>query len=263
MSSKILDSVIYFLSIRSCLMTLPSKDLVELAYLDKKGKQNTECINSFLNTISYIISSERYYLYLGKDVLNKIYDALSYARSIIVEDKERLCNLINELILELNYIHSNNYDENRTEYLAEQLFIRTGEDSDNYQESLDVMELIIKEYMKCDLVIFDSIFGDSDTFVIDDSNVSILISSFSYYCTYLPFILEDEDILKLIVYIKYVLDYANHRQFSKKCISKSVFEKQKKVLKRIQCVLEQKIKYTSLTGKDISKLKVKAKASIN
>lgn len=263
MSSNTLDVVAYFLSIRSSLITLSSKELIELIYLDKNGKQNTAGIDSFFNTMSFLLGSEQYYPYLGEDVLNKTYDVLSYGRSIITEDRERLCNFINELILELNSIHSNNYDEKRTEYLAEQLFIRTGETADHYDESLDVIELIIKEYMKCDLVVFESIFGGSDTFVIDDSNVSILISSFSYYCTYLTSILEDEETLKLIAYIKYVLDYANHRQFSEKYISKSVFEKQKKVLKRIQRVIDQKMKDTSLSGKEISKLKIKAKASIN
>ena len=101
------------------------------------------------------------------------------------------------------------------------------------------------------------------TFTFNDLNIRFMISSFSYYCTYLPSLLENEEILELFVYIKYVLDYANHRQFSEKYISKSVYEKHKRVLKEIQHIIDEQMDKTSLSTKDINKLKIKAKASIN
>ncbi|MBP3840828.1 MAG: hypothetical protein IK997_01740 [Bacilli bacterium] len=263
MDSSSMGKIACFLSVRSYLVTLPSNELIKLIYFDENGNQDIESMHSFLNLISFLLSSEKYYPYLGKDVLDNLYNVISYGRNIITEDREKVCNFINYLILKLNSIRSNNYDKLRNEYLASQLFMRTGESFDEYEFSSDVVESSLKEYIKHDEVIFDGIFGNSDEFVVNDLNIRFMISSFSYYCTYLPSLLENEEILKLFVYIKYVLDYANHRQFSEKYISKSVYEKHKRVLKEIQHIIDEQMDKTSLSTKDINKLKIKAKASIN
>lgn len=255
--------IVCLLTVKESLITLTSDELVELFYNDENNNEDTACIESFLRTLIFLLKNDYYFLYLGKDVYNKIYDVVSRGRLLVKNNKEDIYEMSNTIISRLNKLDMNYYEVIRKRYLYNQISLRTGEEYDDYELSSDKMEKIVKEYILKDRIIFMSFFSDKNEFIINDSNAHFYLSSLSYFFDKLNALFEDEGRLKFLAYVKFVLDQANQKQFSQKIIPRSIYENHKYVLNNIQEKLNSYLKKENISKRDISKLKIKAKASVH
>lgn len=255
--------IVCLLAVRESLINLTSDELVELFYKDKNNNEDTDCIESFLRTLIFLLENDYNYLYLGKDVYKKIYDTVSSGRLLVNNNKEEIYEMSNIIISKLNRLDRSSYDFYRKRYLYNQIALRTGEKYDDDEFSSDEMENIVKEYILKDRIVFMSFFDERNEFIIDDSNIHFYLSSLSYFFDKLTALFEDEERLKFLAYIKFTLDQANQKQFSKKIIPRSIYENNKLVLSNIQVKLNTYFEKEKVSNSDIAKLKVKAKASIH
>lgn len=263
MYEEMINCVMCFLAVKESLLISQKYDLVNLFYKDANGEEDVEGIDSFLRSLMFLLDNEPEFVYINKEVYDRIYKIVSDGRYIVKTNVEEVYDMTNQIIHKLNSISTTDFEKKRINYLNKQLLLRMGRDDLDFGTySYDKIESLLREYIFCDRKVFMGLFQEKVSFCLDDRNIDFFISSFSYILCKFPAILEDKNVLQVVTYIKYVLDGANKKQYSQKSIDSSIYGDRKIVLKYIDEKLNEYIKRYNITDKAINKLKIKARESV-
>lgn len=257
------NTVYALLALRENLLKGSSEELIDLLYKDSNGNQDTECIEQFLDTLYYLLQKDRKFLYLGKDIYDKVCTVVSNGRLTVTKDIDIIYEKTNLVIRELNSINRTNYEKIRSLYLSGQFRNRTGFNYAEYNVSLNQLEESIKQYMSCDFHFFYKLFVTGEEFRVDDNAIEYFISSVSFYSDSFPYLFEDEECLNLFVYMEYVFEESIDRMYYNRIIDKDAYNNLNYVVNNIKRNLNPYIKKKKIKKEKIKEIKLKARTSVH